>query len=155
MFDASQRQIRSEAACNFIIASDAGAPLRTKWWGPVSQMLGFTMRTVDVMSAQQRDLRVRGFVGAIVAQLVEGIFINIGESARVAVDKGQKRGIPAAALLQGRDWLSSEDATRAMHYKTTLRTPNKEMREFIERHGYEVAMAQAALYGGPRFESHS
>ena len=155
VFDTSRRQLRPEANCNYIIASDAGAPLKTEWWGPISQLLGFTMRTVNIMGAQQRDLRVRSLVGAILANAVKGFFINIAEPARVPVAKGHKRGIPAAAQLQGGEWLSSEDAAKAASYKTTLRRPRQEMRELIERHGHEVAMAQASLYGGPSLKSQS
>src|SRR5262249_37034535 len=140
VFDTSRRQLRPEANCNYIIASDAGAPLETKWWGPISQLLGFTMRTVNIMGAQQRDLRVRSLVGAIVANAVKGFFINIAEPARVAVAKGHTRGIAAAAQLQGGEFLSSEDAAKAANYKTTLRRPRQGMRELIERHGYQVAM---------------
>lgn len=151
VFDASARKLRQTCACDYIIAVDAGAPLKPKQWGPISQLLGFSMRTIDIMRAQQRHLRVRSLVGAIVAQSVRGIFVNAAEPARVAVEQAKQRGIAAADTFDTSDLLSPEEAARAAAYKTTLRSPSDDMRKLIRRHGYEVARAQAHLYGGNIF----
>lgn len=148
VFDASSRRIRAESGCDYIIASDAGAPLKTEAWGPISQLLGFNLRTVNIMSSQQRDLRVRTLVGAIVSKGIRGVFINIAEPARTALEKARLRGIPGAGSLTPDGWLPTAEATAVASFATTLEQPSRETQELIQRHGYEVAQAQLSLYGG-------
>lgn len=148
IFDSGKSILRPEINCDYVICSDAGAPLNVQRWGFLSQLLGFTMRTVDIMSAQQRNLRVRSLVSAIARGGIEGIFINIAEPARRAINRGRSLKPQVCADLEKFGvWLKVDDAKKCVAFKTTLRSPPEGMMKLIERHGYETAKVQMELYG--------
>ena len=147
LFDVGKQIIRPETKCNYIIISDAGAPLREQRWGFFSQFIGFSMRTIDIMGSQQRNLRVRTLVSAFTKRTAQGVFVNIAEPGRVAIDRARAKRADAVKKLGEQGWLSVEDSLSCAAYKTTLRSPPKTMMELIERHGYETAKIQLQLWG--------
>jgi NTE family protein len=151
IFDASKMELRREVVCDFLIALDGGAPLAPKRWGRFSQRFGLTTRTVDVMSSQQRHLRVRGLVNAIKAGSVKGIIARIEEPGRVAVESALRRSemllVNRAASINNLDWLSIGDAKKAASIPTRLISGTLENRTLAERQGYEATYAQLHLYG--------
>lgn len=147
IFDHGENILRPGTNCNYIISSDAGAPLNVQKWGFLSQLLGFSLRTVNIMGAQQRNLRVRSLVNAFEKNRVKGIFINIAEPAREAINGARSSKPQVCANLEKLEWLTIEKALKGANFKTTLRSPPAEMMKLIERHGYETAKLQMELWG--------
>lgn len=150
IFDVSRGQIRPKSGCRFVIVSDAGAPLRTRSWGPIAQVLGFSTRTVDIMSAQTRNLRVRGLVRWFREQEVAGRrvghFIGMANSAKGQIERWKTEHADQLVPVVLSQYLPPDDAERVSAYPTTLRSMNRADFERIERHGYELAKLQFALY---------
>jgi NTE family protein len=147
VFDIGTGRMRDETECDYLIASDAGAPLDVCRWTVLSQLVGFAKRTIDVMSAQQRNLRVRALVSAFAQDQAAGVFLNIGEAPRVGFERGRRARPAEARALETHAWLTNEQARASASYPTTLRTPKPADAAMIQRHGYETAKVQCELWG--------
>lgn len=116
-----------------ILASDAGAPL----------MRGFNLgalnpfrikRLMDVVTDQNRSLRVRAFV-EFLQRGNPGAYLGIGVSPL--------KTVAASAPVKGASskWLSENDISMARQYPTNLRIMDAAVFDLLERHGYETALS--------------
>lgn len=148
LFDISRNSIRVESGCDCVVVSDAGAPLGIQRWHFVAQVLGFSKRTADIMSAQTRNLRVRGFVHFLATNPGMGVLLDISQSAAEAISRARtRRDVVVPRELAGHRFLTKSEVDKVARYETTLSPPSRPNFALIERHGYEVAMVQLGLYG--------
>jgi NTE family protein len=147
LFDLGANALRPEAGCNYLIVADAGAPLRFTRWGFVSQLLGFAMRTINIMMAQQRNLRVRALIASFRAGRAHGVLIRIEQSARAAIAGAHPSRSEVCSRLAEERWLTSEQVKACSGYPTTLARPNASIQRLIRRQGYESAKVQLELWG--------
>lgn len=148
LFDASSGAIRKGANTNFLLVSDAGAPLRKRPWGFISQVLGFSNRTLDIMSTQTRHLRVRVLARCLRGHPENGVFLNIVQPAKVAADLARQYESVCAVYPDLSGFLDADEVRRAAQFPTTLHALSTEDLDRLERHGYEVCRLQFALYCG-------
>lgn len=146
LFDISVGSIRNNTGCDFLVVSDAGATLKIRSWSPIAQLLGFSNRTIDVIYAQSRNLRVRGLVHYFKTNPHQGVLLRISEWAASAKERAVKNKIPGAADIEVSKFLSQSIVDRMAAYPTTLCKPSEKDFNDLERHGYEVAELQFALY---------
>lgn len=152
LFDLSRNTIRPETGCDYLIVSDAGAPLTEKRWGWLAQVLGFSERTIDIMHTQSRDLRIRALAGAIAERKsCRGLIVRISESASDAVMRAKEspdeRIVQRALAIQRGDFLSGREVAMVANYATDLHAPIEEWFKKLEQHGYEATKIQMELYG--------
>lgn len=93
-------------------------------------------RMLDISMDQVSGLRSR-MVMDFISQTGRGMYIKIGNSAEKIASASQCCEELKQHLLK--KCLSSEEVTRIMHYKTTLRKPNISDYRMLLRHGFEVA----------------
>ncbi|MEX2148965.1 MAG: patatin-like phospholipase family protein [Steroidobacteraceae bacterium] len=136
LFDAGTHEVKTPGAS--IIVSDAGAPLRD----------GFDMssinprrlqRWLDVVTEQQRALRVRAFTYSL-QQDLPGAYLQIGSCAS---DKLTSVSHPAAS---SGTWLSSDEVAMAAHAPTTLKGLSEQQFDRLHRHGRETAYWNSLAY---------
>lgn len=148
LFDASKGTVRSGTNTDFLLVSDAGAPLQTKHWGFISQILGFSTRTLDIMSTQTRHLRVRVLARYFIGHPERGVFLAIEQPAKTAVERAQQTKSVCAVYPDPSKFMDEDEVKKVAHFKTTLHALSDSDFKHIEQHGYEVCKVQFALYCG-------
>lgn len=148
LFDVSKGEIRSGTDANFLLVSDAGAPLRRRAWGFVAQWFGFSTRTMDIMSTQTRHLRVRGLARFLIGHPENGLLLAIAQSAQEARDAARKSKPEGSVFPDLSGYLETDEVRLAANFPTTLHAMMKEDFDRIERNGYETCKIQFALYCG-------
>lgn len=123
-----------------IIVSDAGRPLERGFNLPALHPFR-VRRLMDVMSDQTRSLRVRGFVEYLRRGGL-GAYLQIGMYGPQVLAGGTP---PVSSEV---DWrIDSAAADQLRCYPTDLSAIEPGMFDLIERHGYEVALANQLTYG--------
>ena len=121
-------------AGQFILASDAGAPLRSGF--SYMALNPFRLKRVaDIMSDQSRALRVRTFVHYLKRHLDAGAYLYIGSNTRIGMDVTEREH-PA-------------------QFDTTLRRLAVHEFEVLADHGHHVVKGVHAEYGIHAIGPHS
>lgn len=158
LFDASPMTIRAtshqgnkhpEPRCDYLLVSDAGMPFGVKPWSDLSQLLGLSKRTADIMDSQSRNLRVRGLAGAFQRKQCAGLLMRISQSAAAAKKTAEQEGNPRASEVNPDEYFSPATVKQVADYKTTLHCPTETDFQRIEEHGYQTAKVQFRLWGNP------
>ena len=147
LFDASTRKLLHTCGCNFIMVCDAGSPLKYQNWGLWAQGFGFGTRTINVMHAQGRNMRTRSFVGAIVANTINGLFLNIARSREETLREFRRQGNNSGTLIALQRGCTRAEVNSAALFPTTLKQLTKSEYKLLEQHGFETAETQWVLYG--------
>lgn len=121
-----------------ILASDAGAPLVRGFNLGALNPFRFK-RLMDVVTDQNRSLRVRAFVEFLQCGH-PGAYFGIGSSP---VKQLARNAIP---ISSSREWLSEKEIANARNYPTNLRTMDACVFDLLERHGYETALSTELAY---------
>ncbi len=131
---------KQESKGNFsIVASDAGMPLRRGFNLGAISPLRFA-RLMDIVTDQTRSLRIRGFAEFLIRG-GSGAYLQIGAAGQAIIKKSGK------PLPEGIDqWIDGPQANAAKLYPTNLHQMSPEAFDLLERHGYEVAMANQVAY---------
>jgi NTE family protein len=129
---------------DFIIVSDAGAPLRQVgpgWFRPFR-----LKRVADIVGEQSRALRVRSFVNFLQNHPAGGAYIQIGAHAQDKLRLYSRQDPAPAEKLLREAWATPADVARAATYRTSLRQMTGEDFDLLERHGYETARWNLRLF---------
>jgi len=129
-----------DAEINFLIVSNASGALGAAEHS-VSRPLSGLKRLLDIALDQVSALRTRDILSAIIAK-GDGLYIQIGETTQQIARRHGLDETSAARLLP--NCLTSEEATRAAHYPTTLRTPSQGDFNLLLQHGYEAAVCSVS-----------
>lgn len=147
LFDIGRRALKKSAEeINFIIVSDAGAPL-TRLHLPHLLRWRRLKRFMDIVMDQARALRVRVFVSYLQEKPSGGMYLQIGSDPN---DRIQKYATNINSIGQhelGKEqWLTPEDVRNVASFPTTLRKMSEEKFDAAARHGYETAKWNKALF---------
>lgn len=127
-----------------VILSDGGASLRKT--SIPGQLNPFRFhRMMDIMSDQQRALRVRSFVGFLKANNERGAYLQLGSDAHLSINKygiGHKN----QAALVAMQWLTEDQVKIASAYPTNLKRISTKDFELLSKHGYETAKWNLELF---------
>jgi NTE family protein len=127
-----------EADMNFLLVSDAGAPLaRKEILGPLNP-LRFKL-IADIAMDQCRALRIRPFMNFLQQNPSAGAYVGIGADAVSQIKKHAEKNESVANELLALKWLTAEEARQAAAYGTNLCKISPFWFDLIERHGYETA----------------
>lgn len=133
-FDAGRQTSKGSFS---ILASDAGMPLGRGFdYGALNPIrLG---RLMDIVTDQTRSLRIRTFAEYLI-QGGRGAYLQIGAPGERIIGQSGK------PLPQGMDLkIAATQAEQARTYPTNLKVLHPDVFDLLERHGYEVAMANQA-----------
>lgn len=135
----------SEADVDFLIVSDAAAPLPTAYtWSPWTWAVGW--RLYSITGNQVQALRARWLLQHLTAKgSANGRYLQLGNSTRAIL--AASGAAPDGEL----DCLTDDEVDKARRMATTIRsvTADEYGRQF--RHGYEVADATLHAYGRDRY----
>lgn len=147
LFDAGRQEMKTQEMVKIdkLVVSDAGPPLDKK---EIPSLLSpFRLkRLIDIALSQVRALRVRSFVNFIRTHPGAGMYLRVGEDAVSAICRLGRPGSHVVEQLMASHWLSSEEATQAAHYPTTLRRMRARDFDLLVQHGYETARWNAGLW---------
>jgi len=136
LFDAGLQQAKTPGGT--IVVSDAGAPL-TMGFNTGSFNPRRLKRWLDLVTEQQRALRVRSFVNALRNGL-PGAYLQIGSSA---IDQLEKVSHSAG---REQPWLGGSEARSAAACVTSLGQQPVATFDLLSRHGYETALWNHLAY---------
>jgi NTE family protein len=142
LFDSGKQ--RAKEGSDFIIVSDAGAPLGQvgpAWFRPFR-----LKRVADILGEQTRALRIRSFVNYLQNNPAGGAYIQIGAHALDKLRLYGPQDPTAAEKLLREAWATPAEVARAVSYRTTLRQMTGEDFDLLERHGYETARWNLRLF---------
>jgi NTE family protein len=142
LFDTAHQRIKKDeslkSAINFLLVSDAGAPLaRQSIPNPLNPCR--FKRIADITMDQCRALRIRPFVNYLQNNPALGAYVGIGANAVPLIEKHAKINDAISRELLCQEWLSLEEVRLAADYSTDLGKLSLSMFDTIERHGYETA----------------
>ena len=145
-FDITKQAIkrRSETILEQILVSDGGAPVATSRIPSVLNPWRFK-RMMDIMSDQQRALRVRSFVGFLQKDNDRGAYIQLGSNAEETIRK-YGEGRANQAKLLSRKWLGTESVNQTASYPTNLKRMAPSVFDLLALNGYETAMWNLELF---------
>jgi NTE family protein len=132
LFDGGKQSIKPQEGkpATFLIVSDAGAPPESEPIpGPLNPCR--LQRLASIAFNQSRALRVRSFVNFILSNKGDGLYLEIGVTA-----KGPT-GEASAGATTG-EWLSYEKVQQAARLKTTLQRLTKDQFDLLAQHGSET-----------------
>lgn len=146
LFDLGEQKFktRKNVSVSKVILSDGGAPLRNTSIPGQLNPLRFH-RMMDIMSDQQRALRVRSFVGFLRANKECGAYLQLGGNAKMSIAEYGKDRLNQAKLL-ALEWLKEEQIRSASAYPTNLKRMSIKDFELLFRHGYETAKWNLELF---------
>ncbi len=137
LIDTTNNDFSFRKDTNFVIVSDASAPLHTK-----SRNTYFQKNIIDVATDQVRSLRCRMILDHFKKNLNSGVYIKIGNSVEkilnnryVLCDDNIKKNLLKA------EHLNEIELTRAKEYKTTLWKMKTKDFDILLQHGREAANA--------------
>lgn len=133
LVDLEMGTLKTGPQCDFVLASDGGAPVLRQRASAVAKIVGIDMRIVGILAEQTRTLRVRAFRGMLKLRPTAGALVTIG-----APTKGDKR-----PMRRG-EWPLDHPARVA-----TLLSPLSDT-EFVRvgAHGYRRAAESLKLPDG-------
>lgn len=146
LFDLGEQKFKTQknVSVSKIILSDGGAPLRNTSIPGQLNPLRFR-RMMDIMSDQQRALRVRSFVGFLRANNKCGAYLRLGsEAEKIITEYGKGRKNQTALLAL--EWLKDGQIKSASAYPTNLKRMSEKDFELLSRHGYETAKWNLELF---------
>ena len=127
---------------DFMIISNASPPISS-----YHRKSGFSVqnlkRMLDISRDQVSALHSRTAMDFI-DRTNQGMYIRIGNSAEMITSKSRCPEDLRRHLIN--NCLSAEQASKAMHYPTTLWEPSEDDYRLILRHGYEVADCTYSCY---------
>ncbi len=139
---------RGMIGCDFIIVSDASAPLPVPGSSPAFALLRGNLsspRLFDIASDQIRSLRSRVFVHALMNGEAKGALIRMGNSVRdIDIQTSRDRARKDYAAFQ-----PDLDVSAAFKYPTNLSALSLAAFQRLARHGFEVADATLTAYCAP------
>ena len=100
---------------------------------------------MDIMSDQQRALRVRSFVGFLQKDNDRGAYIQLGSNAEETIRK-YGEGRANQAKLLSRKWLGTESVNQTASYPTNLKRMAPSVFDLLALNGYETAMWNLELF---------
>lgn len=141
LFDTGRQIIKQNSdklSVDFIIVSDAGAPLlKGIIPGPLNPLR--LKRVADVAFDQVRSLRVRSFVNSLQNDPSTGMYLQIGSNPVECIKK-YGRNCDDEVLKNFSSWISEQEILKAISYKTTLARMKESDFDLIARHGYETVL---------------
>jgi NTE family protein len=135
---------RSKEGSDFLVVSDAGAPFAPSapgWFRPFR-----LKRVADIMSEQTRALRVRSFVNFLRSHPRDGAYLQIGADPKEKLSIYRDHNRVVAEALSRDTWLADDAVRRSAAYATTLLRMREVDFDLLERHGYETAKWNLALF---------
>lgn len=139
---------RGMIGCDFIVVSDASAPLPVTGNSSAVALLRGNLsspRLFDISSEQIRSLRTRMFVHALRSGEAEGALIRMGNSVRdIDIRASRERAREDYAAFQ-----SDLEVSAAFKHPTNLSALSSAAFERVARHGFEVADATLTAYCAP------
>ena len=148
LFNVGTQQIKHDKdnPVDFVIASDAGAPLTAvKIPSPLNPVR--FKRLADIASSQTRKLRVRAFVNALQSKAIEGAYVQMGADACKSINELRDINPARATELLACDWLDCKASSLASGLETTLRRLTTGEFDLLEKHGFETAKWNIELFG--------
>jgi NTE family protein len=148
LFDMGRRIIKDSAGeIDFIIVSDAGAPLPRLLLPNVLRWRRLK-RFMDIVMDQARALRVRAFVNFLQQNPCAGMYLQIGSDPVERVQKYSSIDHNSNNFegSQKPEWLSCEDVRTIASLPTTLRQMRGQDFDRAARHGHETARWNAFLF---------
>jgi len=143
---------RGLIGCDFLICSDASAPLgRASSGHHIRNIMTGRLaspRLFDITSDQIRALRSRMLVGAIEAGKIGAALVRMGNSTRT-IDMKSGR---ARTCAEYDEVLSDDDVASAANHPTDLRALEPNAFDRIARHGYEVTDCTLTTYAKQHFK---
>lgn len=140
LFDVGSQSLKNGnlPEINYLIVSDAGKPFgRGQIPGPLR--LKRLQRVADVAFDQARALRVRALVNFLKNNKSAGMYLQIGADPVKCIKRFAEKS-RSADLVASHDWLSGEDVTNTLEYKTTLAQMTLTDFELLVKHGYETEL---------------
>jgi NTE family protein len=135
-FDIGNREIKSSAGeVNFIIVSDAGAPLARMPIRNIFRLLRIK-RFMNIVMDQARSLRVRVFVDFLQKNTKCGMYLQIGSNPVAKLKKFLKDS--EKHVQDEASWLTSEETSYVASLPTTLDKMTENEFDQAARHGYET-----------------
>lgn len=146
LYDAGRMRIKPECACTALIVSDAGSPLGMKGNSSLAQFLGFSMRTIEMIHDQAKNLRVRTLIPWMKKNDSKGLYIEIAKSCQHTIELAKKYGRTVPDTVEVYQYQAQEQALKACKYPTDLNCISQVDFDQIERHGFESAKALMGIY---------
>lgn len=146
LFDLGEQtfKCRKGVSVSKVILSDGGAPLRNT--SIPGQLNPFRFhRMMDIMSDQQRALRVRSFVGFLKTNNECGAYLQLGSDAKKNITK-YGEGYKNQPMLLSSPWLNAEQIKSASAYPTNLKRMSIKDFDLLSKHGYETAKWNLELF---------
>lgn len=130
---------------DFLIVSDAGSHIKRQRLAPVWRPILRTLRLINVIGQQIRDLRLRSLLAFLNKQPEKGVYIPIGLSFAQFQAQRIKQNLPVCKTLLEYPFLSEADVLMAKNTATSLASLSSEQCQLLIRHGFESAMIQCSM----------
>jgi NTE family protein len=132
---------------NFLVVSDAGSGLKRQRLAPVWRPLLRTIRLINVINQQVRELRLRTLLAFFNKNPNQGLYIPMGLSfAQWQKDRELKdssiKDEAISKMLTDYDFLAPAEVWIAKNTPTSLASLSTEQFNRLVRHGYESALLQ-------------
>jgi NTE family protein len=132
--------------CDFLIVSDAGAPLRADWEIRVKEEKSITPRLVEITTDQIRSLRCRELM-RFFKEKKKGSWVQMGLSTRTY---DAKTKAPANARDYA-NFLSDQEVALVAKEGTHLEAMTEDNFDRVARHGFEITSQTLSHYHSELF----